>query len=83
MTLARAFLEGGSAAVVGTLWPVGDETAAAFSHRFHRALASGQSPASAVRIAQLEMKGDAPVDDWAAFYVVEGSIPKKERGPDA
>jgi tetratricopeptide (TPR) repeat protein len=83
MTLARAFLEGGSAAVVGTLWPVGDETSAAFSHRFHRALASGQSPASAVRIAQLEMKGDSPVDDWAAFYVMEGSIPKKERGPDA
>ncbi|HEX6161469.1 MAG TPA: CHAT domain-containing protein, partial [Thermoanaerobaculia bacterium] len=69
VNLADALLSQGVPAVVYTLWPVDDETAASFAVEFHRMLAEGRSRAEAVRVASLsllETHPDRP-DIWAAF----------------
>ncbi|HEY0140650.1 MAG TPA: CHAT domain-containing protein [Thermoanaerobaculia bacterium] len=55
VTVARGFQAAGIPVVVGTLWPVTDDAANAFSRAFHRALRMGVNPAAAVQAAQLEM----------------------------
>jgi hypothetical protein len=55
LTLATAFLAAGATAVVGTRWPVDDDTAAALSLRLHYHLQTGYQPAEALRRAQLDM----------------------------
>ncbi|HSY50320.1 MAG TPA: CHAT domain-containing protein [Thermoanaerobaculia bacterium] len=54
-SLARAFLVAGARAVAGTLWEVDDDVAAPLFLRLHEHLRAGESPARAVRAAQLEM----------------------------
>jgi len=54
-SLARAFLLAGARAVAGTLWEVDDDVASDFFLRFHKHLRAGESPAAAVRSAQIEM----------------------------
>jgi CHAT domain-containing protein len=54
-SLARAFLLAGARGVIGTLWEVDDDVAAALFLRVHEHLRTGVSPARAVRAAQLEM----------------------------
>ncbi|MEA2338177.1 MAG: hypothetical protein QOE82_2184 [Thermoanaerobaculia bacterium] len=54
-SVARAFLTAGASGVAGTLWEVEDDLAAAMFLRFHELLRAGESPARAVRTAQLEM----------------------------
>jgi CHAT domain-containing protein len=54
-SVARAFLTAGARGVAGTLWEVEDDLAAAMFLRFHESLRAGESPARAVRTAQLEM----------------------------
>jgi len=55
LTLATAFLAAGATAVIGTRWPVEDDTAAALAIRLHHHLRDGDSPAEALRRAQLEL----------------------------
>lgn len=72
--LARGFLAAGVPTVVGALWDVDDRSASAVALDFHRALAAGADPLSALRGAQLaSLESD---DDrrssptaWAVFQV--------------
>lgn len=72
-SIARSFLEAGASTVVGTLADVDDEITARLLHAFHRHLAAGDSPAEALRRAQLEAiaRGgdDAREENWAPFVV--------------
>lgn len=55
LTLSTAFLTAGATAVIGTRWPVDDDTAAVLSLRLHHHLHAGRSPAEALRRAQLDL----------------------------
>jgi len=55
LTLATGFLAAGATAVIGTRWPVDDDTAAALSLRLHLHLQTGHEPAEALRLAQLDL----------------------------
>lgn len=55
LTLATAFLAAGATAVIGTRWPVDDDTATALAIRLHHHLKNGNPPAEALRRAQLEL----------------------------
>jgi CHAT domain-containing protein/tetratricopeptide (TPR) repeat protein len=70
-TLAQAFLFSGVGNVVGTLWPIQDDGAAAFAERFYAALGS-QPPAEALATAQRQMLKDGRFGSpyhWAAYQV--------------
>lgn len=71
LSLARAFLQGGARAVVGSLWPVEDEEAADLLGRFYRHLGRGDSVARALALAQREtLKAGAPAAAWAGWIVL-------------
>jgi hypothetical protein len=55
LTLATAFLAAGATAVIGTRWPVDDDTTTALSVRLHHHLKNGHAPAEALRRAQLDL----------------------------
>jgi CHAT domain-containing protein len=55
LTLATAFLAAGATAVIGTRWPIDDDTAAVLIHRLHHHLHLGRPPAEALRLAQLDL----------------------------
>lgn len=74
-SLARAFLDAGARAVVGTLWEVDDDVTAPLFLRFHESLRSGMSPARALRDAQRLMlhSGDERLSHpatWAAIEII-------------
>ena len=72
--LARAFIDAGAGAVVGTLRPVDDDEAAQFSVELHDALVRGQTAPQAVRSAQLALKARSPVGmTWAAYCLIQGN----------
>jgi len=52
---SRALLAAGAASAVTTLWDVVDRASAEFMKQFYFALAQGQSEASALRWAKLEV----------------------------
>ena len=84
LTISRAFIDGGARAVVGTLWPVSDDAAAAFSMSLHDALAHGTDLARATRWAQLHVRSITSGDtSWAAFCLLLGNASHKEVHPDA
>ena len=60
LTLATAFLAAGATAVIGTRWPVDDDTVAALSLRLHYHLQLGYQPAAALRRAQLDLLRPTP-----------------------
>jgi hypothetical protein len=70
MGLAHAFVAAGSDAVVGTVRPVDDTLAAAFSVAFHRAGPLRVGPAAAFRAAVEAVRAEQPTTDWAAFRLV-------------
>ncbi len=71
MSLARAFFQAGSPAVVASLWPLRDDDAAALFDRFYRRLGEGRSVASALRAAQLDRLAEgAPAESWAGLVVL-------------
>ncbi|HEX7138070.1 MAG TPA: CHAT domain-containing protein [Vicinamibacterales bacterium] len=82
LSLARAFLQGGAGTVVGTLWPIPDDDASAFSTRFHESMSRGETAAEAVREAQLEMKARGDGDlSWAAFCLLRAAaVPRGGAG---
>lgn len=74
-SLSRAFLSAGASAVVGSLWPVVDDSAAFLMVAFHRALREGRAPAEALRAAQLDYLGNerlvsADPHGWSAFQIL-------------
>jgi tetratricopeptide (TPR) repeat protein len=72
-SLARSFLAAGAMTVIGTLWNVDDAQSGALMTAFHREIASGEPPATALRNAQLRALArggaDADTKNWAAFVV--------------
>ena len=63
-TLMQAFLQAGAGAVVGTLWRVRDDGAAALAEAFYGRMALG-SPAEALADAQRTLLAGA---QWSAPY---------------
>jgi len=85
LSLARAFLQGGARAVVGSLWPVEDEEAAELLERFYRHLGRGNTVAGALTRAQREtLRAGAPAAAWAGWTVLgDGAavVVPKDRSP--
>jgi CHAT domain-containing protein len=86
-SLAHAFLSAGASAVVGTLWPVEDETAARLMLDLHQGLQRGLTPERALQQAQKQYLEDERLRQhdpwgWAAFQVIGASHSPKE-APDA
>lgn len=70
MSLSRAFAAAGSAAVIGSLWPVRDDDAEAFFSVFYDHLAAGETAAAAFSAAQRERLAEgAPAQAWAGFVL--------------
>lgn len=73
--LTRAFLAAGVPMVVAALWAVDDEAAARLAPIFHARLLEGESPAQALRLAQLALLTDsssfAPFA-WAPYQLYRG-----------
>ncbi len=71
--LVRGFMIAGVPRVVASLWPVEDQATARLMTHFYRALLEGgQTPASALRTAQLALRGDRRWADpyfWGAFVL--------------
>jgi CHAT domain-containing protein/tetratricopeptide (TPR) repeat protein len=70
-TLAQAFLYAGARSVMGTLWRIGDEGAAAFAERFYLHLSREGSP-EALASAQRELLHSAPFAApyyWSAYQL--------------
>jgi CHAT domain-containing protein len=57
-SLARAFLAAGARSVIGTLWEIDDDTASRLFRRVHQELRAGQTPAAALRRAQMDLARD-------------------------
>jgi CHAT domain len=60
VTLATALLAAGATGVIGTRWPIDDDTTATLAHYLHHHLAGGHLPAHALRLAQLDLLDPAP-----------------------
>jgi CHAT domain-containing protein len=75
VTIARSFFAAGVPIVVGTLWPVDDDVARSAARSFHEHLRRGDTPAEALRQAQLSVftrfRSSA---DWAAFRVIGAGV---------
>jgi CHAT domain-containing protein len=76
MSLARAFFQAGSPAVVGSLWPLRDDEAAFIFDALYRHLAAGSTLGAALRGAQRDAIGAGrPADAWAGLVVIgDGSV---------
>lgn len=72
--LTRGFFQAGAIRVVASLWPVQDRATAELMSHFYRAmLRDGQSPAAALREAQLALSRDRRWADpyfWAGFILL-------------
>lgn len=70
MSLSRAFFAAGSAAVLGSLWPLRDDDAKAFFEIFYNHLDAGETAAASFSAAQRERLHDgAPAEAWAGFVL--------------
>lgn len=66
--LVWSFLAAGAAGVVATTWPVSDVVATEFAEAFHRSLADGAPPATAVAEGRRRVRERFPHPwHWAAF----------------
>jgi CHAT domain-containing protein len=69
--LGRAFFQAGASAVLGSLWPVRDEEAAAFFSAFYRRLGEGATLGTALAQARRErIDAGAPAAAWAAYVLL-------------
>ena len=69
--LTRAFLGGGAASLVVSLWLVNDESTARLMGKFYRCLQAGQSKVAALRAAQRALLTTQPHPYyWAPFVLV-------------
>ena len=79
----RAFLQAGSHAVVGGLWPLRDDDAALLFDAFYRRIGEGARVSAALRAAQREaIREGRPAAAWAGLVVIgDGSLaPVPARG---
>jgi CHAT domain-containing protein/tetratricopeptide (TPR) repeat protein len=70
--LPRSFLRAGARSVLATLWEVDDAATADLMARFYHHLHLDENPASALRNAQLDIRGDKRWSKeyfWAAFVL--------------
>jgi CHAT domain-containing protein len=76
VTMARTFFAAGVPTVVGTLWPIRDETARFAARLFHEHLRRGETPAESLRQAQLALLGHYRRSgvEWAAFRVIGAGL---------
>ena len=70
LSLAQAFVLGGSNDVVAPTRPVADALAAELVSELHRAIAAGAAPPAALQTAALALRTRHPTADWAAFRVI-------------
>jgi CHAT domain-containing protein len=70
--LARGFFGAGAPAVLVSLWTVEDASTAALMTHFYRRLRTGDTPARALRAAQLELMRDHPHPFFWAPFVLMG-----------
>jgi tetratricopeptide (TPR) repeat protein len=69
--LAQAFVSRGTQAVLAATRAVDDRSTAALVARFYAHWTAGQTPATALRRAQLALRAADGHADWAAFRVLE------------
>ena len=76
LSLARAFFQAGSPAIVASLWPLRDDEAPRLFDVFYRHLAGGSSLAASLRSAQRDaMAAGLPPAAWAGLVVIgDGSL---------
>src|SRR5206468_10503622 len=68
ITIARSFFAAGVPVVVGTLWPIDDQAARLAARTFHQHLLRGDTPAEALRQAQLMLASQGwKFRDWATL----------------
>lgn len=70
--LASAFLDAGAGAVISSVWDVDDQVTADLMAALHRNLLAGQSPAAALRSAQIDAAmrlAPSAAATWGAFRV--------------
>ena len=66
--LTGSFLQAGARAVVGSRWPVYDDTAASFMMHYYNLILEGKTSLQAVRESQQQMRQKGGrLEDWAAF----------------
>ena len=71
LSLARAFFQAEARTVIGSLWPLRDEDAAAFFRDFYRHFGRGATAAEALAQAQAEaLAEERPADAWAALVLL-------------
>jgi CHAT domain-containing protein len=70
--LARGFFAAGTPSLLVSLWTVDDEATAVFMTSFYRALRANNSPASALRAAQVKMLKEKPHPFFWAPFVLFG-----------
>lgn len=85
LSLARAFLAGGAATVIGTRWPVRDEDAAFLFAAFYRAAAEGATLADALRRARIAaIDAGRPASVWGSLVLLgEGDVHLASPSPGA
>jgi hypothetical protein len=75
ISIARTFFAAGVPTVVGTLWPIDDEAARLAAFAFHEHLLKGDTPAEALRQAQLDLRARGwPFRDWATLRVIGAGV---------
>ena len=86
--LSRAFLYGGAASAVVSLWKVEDQSTSLLMQNFHERLKAGQSKEEALRQAklaimkmQIELKATGNKESLAAPYFWAPFVPFGDSGP--
>jgi CHAT domain-containing protein len=69
--MTRAFMYAGAPRVIASLWAVPDRATSEFMRLFYRHFFEGQSPAAALRSAQLELR---KTPRWSAPFFWAGFI---------
>jgi CHAT domain-containing protein len=69
--LARGFISAGAPSLIVSLWMVDDEVTAQLMRTFYKRLLAGESPATALRFAQLRLSEKYPHPFfWSPFVLV-------------
>ena len=71
--ISRGFFYAGAKTVLASLWPVEDFATAALMQSFYQALAAGQQPEKALRLAQTSLREQRRTRDpraWAGFVLL-------------